>query len=200
TRARPVAVARLGHSTVFPGAPATTAYGYDFAHDALVALGPPGAGSSAGSGQVHTVGPAGLLSGDVGDLGLDVRAGDNALFADLRVANKTGLYTLNPGTGAATFLGLIGDGTAPVRDLALDPPGILQFAAAPATVSEADGAAVLTVQRTAGSEGPVSVAWAIDGGSAVPGVDFGGPLAGTLAFGPGQASASFAIPLIHNAL
>src|SRR5262249_41836439 len=180
TRARPVAVARLGHSTVFPGAPATTAYGYDFAHDALVTVGPPGGGTSAGSGQVHTVGPSRLLSGDVGDLGLDVRPGDNALFADLRVANKTGLYTLNPATGAATFLGLLGDGTAPVGAIARPPPGTLQFAAAGATVSEAAGAAVLTVQRTAGSEGTVSVAWSIDGGSATPGLDFAGPTAGTL--------------------
>src|SRR5262249_27363528 len=144
----PVSVVGLGYSNDFLGATATTAYGYDFAHDALVTLGPPGGGTSASSGQVQTVGPSGLLSGDVGDLGLDVRPGDNALFAELRVANKTGLYILNPATGAATFLGLIGDGAAAVRDLALAPPGNLQFSTTSATVSEADGAAVLTVQRT----------------------------------------------------
>src|SRR5262249_21449540 len=97
----PVSVVGLGYSNDFLGAATTTAYGYDFAHDALVTLGPPGGGTSAGSGQVHTVGPSGLLSGDVGDLGLDVRASDNTLFADVRVANKTGLYALNPSTGAA---------------------------------------------------------------------------------------------------
>src|SRR5262249_42875628 len=62
----PVSVVGLGYSNDSLGAAATTAYGYDFAHDALVTIGPPGAGTSAGSGQVHTVGPSGLLSGDVG--------------------------------------------------------------------------------------------------------------------------------------
>ena len=74
-------------------------------------------------------------------------------------------------------------------------------------MNEGTGQVVLTVNRSGGSAGAVTVDYAIAGGSATapPGVgaDFGGPLptgslTGTLQFGPNVMSQTITIPIVND--
>jgi CSLREA domain-containing protein len=66
------------------------------------------------------------------------------------------------------------------------------------TVNESDGAASITVFRTGGTLGSVSVGYAVGGGTAVAGTDYTAT-SGTLFFNPGDTSKTFVIPLIDAA-
>jgi uncharacterized repeat protein (TIGR01451 family) len=68
-----------------------------------------------------------------------------------------------------------------------DIPGTLQFNSATSTVNEAAGSAMLTVDRTGGSFGAVSIDYAVTGGTATPGSDFT-LAAGTLNWADGDMS------------
>lgn len=76
-------------------------------------------------------------------------------------------------------------------------PGVLQFGAAGYTVSENAGSATITVSRTGGSDGSVSVNYATSNGSATAGSDYTST-SGTLTFAAGQTSATFAIPIVND--
>ena len=60
------------------------------------------------------------------------------------------------------------------------------FACPKEALNEADGMATITVNRVAGSDGIVTVDWAITGGTATAGSDYTGPTAGTLRWGRGD--------------
>jgi hypothetical protein len=79
--------------------------------------------------------------------------------------------------------------------------GVLQFSSANYSTSESSGAARVTVTRSGGSAGEVTVSFmTIDsgGGTAGPEQDYF-PTNGTLAFGPGVTSQSFYVPIINDA-
>jgi Tol biopolymer transport system component len=76
-------------------------------------------------------------------------------------------------------------------------PGNLQFSAAAYSAHENSGSILITVTRTGGSDGGVSVAYATHDGTAVAGTQYTA-VAGTLGFAAGQTSASFTVPLLHN--
>ena len=86
-----------------------------------------------------------------------------------------------------------------------DAGGTLQFAPAAVGVGEWAGTASLTVARSGGAAGGVTVAWSVTGGSAVhgapddPGADYTGPTSGVLAFGPGVTSQSIPLALLNHA-
>lgn len=78
--------------------------------------------------------------------------------------------------------------------------GVLQFSAATYSVNESGSAARVTVTRTSGSAGEVTVSFmTIDsgGGTAIPDLDYY-PTNGTLTFGPGVTSQSFYVPIIDD--
>ena len=102
----------------------------------------------------------------------------------LNEPNETFTVTLTSPTGGAT-LGSPATNTVTITDD--DPVGSLQFAAPTATVAENAGSVQLTVTRTGGSAGAVSVAYAAVAGTALTGSDFTATI-GTLAWPAGDAT------------
>ena len=76
-------------------------------------------------------------------------------------------------------------------------PGNLGFSAPTYTVSETGTNAVITIVRTNGSVGQVSVHYTASGGTAVVGLDYAST-SGTLTFVDGQISKSFVVPIIND--
>src|SRR2546430_1272691 len=67
-------------------------------------------------------------------------------------------------------------------------PGQLQFSAATYSVAENGGNASITITRTGGSDGTVTVQVNTTGGTAASGTDYTPPANNTLSFGPGVTS------------
>jgi hypothetical protein len=80
-----------------------------------------------------------------------------------------------------------------------DPLRTIAFDVANVTVSESDGTAVLIVRLSAPSPFPVTVSYAIDGATAVPGKDFV-LRRGTLIFKPGETEKRITVRLINDTL
>lgn len=77
-------------------------------------------------------------------------------------------------------------------------PGTLAFSAAAFEAEETAGSATITVQRTGGTGGAVSVAYATSGGTAVAGGDYTAA-SGTLSWGTGDgAPKTFGVPLTDD--
>ena len=74
----------------------------------------------------------------------------------------------------------------------LFPWGLTQFSSPSFAAAENGQIAVITVARTFGSFGAVSVAYATTGGTAVPGVNYSSA-SGVVALGPGQSSGTFSV-------
>src|SRR5262249_41044280 len=78
-------------------------------------------------------------------------------------------------------------------------PGTLQFSAANYTVNENGGTATITVTRTGGSSGSVSVNYATSNGTATAGSDYTAT-SGTLTLADGETSKTFTIPILDDSL
>ena len=76
-------------------------------------------------------------------------------------------------------------------------PGVLGFATNLFRVSETGGVAVITVTRTNGSTGPVSINYSTADGTGVSGVNYRA-VSGQLNFADGQTSRTFTIPVIND--
>ncbi len=76
--------------------------------------------------------------------------------------------------------------------------GLFQFAARTFRVNETDAAAIITVLRTGGSAGAVTVHYAMGGGTATAGSDYTA-VAGILSFAAGETSKTFQVPLHDDA-
>ncbi|OPY57373.1 MAG: Calx-beta domain protein [Pelotomaculum sp. PtaU1.Bin035] len=76
-------------------------------------------------------------------------------------------------------------------------PGQLQFSASTYTAAENCGSATVTVTRTGGSDGVVTVAYATGGGTATAGSDYSAAT-GTLTFDNGVADLTFSIPVTDD--
>ena len=75
-------------------------------------------------GVLMTVGALGITLSSSADGGLDVFGVPGTAYAALTdTTERTALYTINLTTGAATEIGVIGDGTTPVVGLAVAPGG-----------------------------------------------------------------------------
>ena len=79
-----------------------------------------------------------------------------------------------------------------------DVPGSLQFSDS-LTANENQGTATITVTRTGGSVGSVSVNYATSNGTATAGNDYTAA-SGTLSFADGEMSKTFTIPIIEDTL
>jgi len=109
------------------GATATTLFAIDRNGSELVRVGGVDGLPSANGGTVTPIGPLGPTLNVLRDGGFDI-APDGTAFAALTddADARTKLYTVNLATGAATLIGLIGDGGLEVRSLAVvlpEPPG-----------------------------------------------------------------------------
>ena len=69
----------------------------------------------------------------------------------------------------------------------------------PAPISEGDGPATITVVRTGGSVGTVTVDFATSDGTATAGADYLASL-GTITFAPGETSQTFIVPILPDTL
>jgi trimeric autotransporter adhesin len=102
----------------FSGSTSTTLYSIDSARDTLVTQGSVGSAPvSPNTGQLFTVGPLGVDTGDM--VGFDIAPVTNAAFAALTPPSGgvTTLYTINLATGAAASLGPINTRQT-IRDIA----------------------------------------------------------------------------------
>ncbi|MEO6033813.1 MAG: Calx-beta domain-containing protein, partial [Verrucomicrobiota bacterium] len=77
--------------------------------------------------------------------------------------------------------------------------GNLMFSQVNYTVAESAGFATVSVIRTNGSQGFITVDFSAGGGTALPGSDYA-PTNGTLVFGDGEVSKSFSVKIFDDAL
>lgn len=77
--------------------------------------------------------------------------------------------------------------------------GRLQFSSSSYAVNENGGAATVTVNRTLGSTGTVTIDYATSNGTATAGADYAAT-SGTLTFANGETSKTFTIPILEDAL
>jgi len=100
----------------------------------------------------------------------------------------------NATLGNQEAMGTIVDDDAPPS------PGSLQFSSALFSVSEGGGQATIVVSRTGGSDGAVSVAYDVGGGTAIAGSDYSNTH-GTLSWANGEiADKSFSIAIIDDSI
>ena len=136
-----------------------------------------------------------LASGTVNFLNGDTSKTINVPLLDDTVdeVDETFTVTLSvPSLGAT----LGAQTTATVTILDNDVPGVLAFSTGTATVAES-GNATLTVSRTNGTDGAVSVNYATTAGTATAGDDFTA-VAGTLNFAHGEASKTILVPVVSD--
>ncbi len=102
------------------------------------------------------------------------------------------------------FVNLTNPSNAPISDpqgvgtiIDDDPGGTLQFFSATFSAAENSGSALITVNRIGSAVGTVTVNFSTSNGTAIAGSDYGAT-SGTLTFGPGVTSQSFAVPLLDD--
>ena len=76
-------------------------------------------------------------------------------------------------------------------------PGTLQLSASSSTVNENQGTATVTVNRTGGSDGAVTVHYATSNGTATAGSDYTAT-SGTLTFAAGETQKTFTVPITDD--
>ncbi len=110
--------------------------------------------------------------------------------------NQTVVFSLTNAVNAAIFSP--SNATLTIQNTVVA-PGQLCFSAASYTASEGAVGAVITVVRTNGTSGSVSVAYNTVPGTALPGVNYT-TTSGTLTFNDGDTVKTFAVPLVDNNL
>ena len=103
----------------------------------------------------------------------------------MQLSNPTNALLLTPATATLTIV----DNN--------QPPGNFTFSSTGYSVPETGTNIVITVIRTNGNVGQVSVDFSVSGGTAVAGANYV-PTNGTLTFGDGVTSESFVVQVIHN--
>lgn len=149
-------------------------------------------------GQLSSIGAFGRTG--VAPTGFDIAPGGTAFVAISAVAEGTTtprslLLTLDVTTGTDSSRGNIGDGTIVLRDIAVLPS--VQFSAPLYAIAEDGGGATITVTRTEGGVGTVTVNYAATGGVATAGSDFT-TTSGTLTFAPGETTKTFTVPIAND--
>ena len=108
--------------------------------------------------------------------------------------NQTVVFALTNATGALQYPPT--NAVLTIVDT-VQAPGKLYLASSNYVTSSGSGTAYLTVLRTNGSSGAVSVSFATVAGTAQPGVDYGA-VNSTVTFNDGDTSENIAIPIINN--
>jgi hypothetical protein len=189
------------------GATVTTQYTLDAASDRLLIQNPPNSGTQTSPLAI-------TLNGNPLDFtavnGFDIPAGVQAptsnapasgqAFAGLTVGGTTGLYKIDLGTGAATFVGAIGSGTTGLAGLTVAdaPTGSIAFDTPTYTVSEDGRTVAIDLVRSGGSSGALTVDLTATGGTASS-TDFSG-LPVTVAFADGQTRATATLNITDDTL
>jgi Calx-beta domain/Beta-propeller repeat len=112
--------------------------------------------------------------------------------------DRTLNLTLGPVSGTAgAILGPQSTATLTIRDN--DAGGVVRFSVSEFTVRESAASVALTVVRSGGTAGPVTVTYATADGTALAGVDYT-TASGVLTFAAGQVSRSIVVRLLPNTL
>jgi hypothetical protein len=176
----------------------TTLWGYDFDGNQVVRIGgfngllPEG---SPNSGVVTVVRATSIIAGVAVPLGMDIAPTGEA-FLTVTTAGPTthSLHRINLGGGADTQIGMFPE---QVDDVAVLQPSSIALDGPVSVVDEAAGSATISVRRTGNTTGTQAVAYATSDASATS--DDYTPSFGTLAFGPGETSKTFAVPVEGDA-
>jgi uncharacterized protein YjdB len=119
-------------------------------------------------------------------------------------SSDTNIATIGPsglasavGAGTATVTAADGSLAGSTTLTVTAPPGTLQFSAASYSVNENQGVAIITVMRTGGSDGAVSVNFTTSNGSAIAGSDYTAA-SGTLTFAAGETLKTFTVAIIDD--
>src|SRR5215813_4932508 len=115
-------VTGVAYDRNFAGSKTTTLYAIDPNADQLVTIGGIDSAPSPNGGVVRPVGPLGVNAAN--DVGFDIAVGaEGSAYASLTVNGKPGFYTIELKTGAATLVGIIGNGGVAIKDIAAAPAG-----------------------------------------------------------------------------
>lgn len=184
----------------------TTQYTLDATTDSLYIQNPPNKGTQV-SGLPITLAGSPLDFTDVNGFNIPstVRVATSATpvssgigIAALTVGGVSSLYSINLATGEAT---LLGDAPFELSGLttANTPAGIVEFATNAISVDEEAGTANLTLVRTGGTSGELTVTLVLTNGTAIGGVDFdAAPI--TVTFVDGQTTALVSVPIIADTI
>lgn len=119
---------------------------------------------------------------------------------------ETILLTLSGATGGAGLGNQI-TATLNLTDNDFSQPGALGFAAATAAIAENAGQLALTIQRTGGTDGTVSIGYVVTVPEqlrvkerATSGEDFQGTLSGSVTFAAGETTRTLLIPIVDDNL
>jgi hypothetical protein len=143
-----------------------------------------------GSDYTAASGTLSWADGEDGDKSFTVAIADDA--------DDEGDETVNLSLGNLTGMALLGQlstATLTINDDDTSPAGSLQFSAPAFTIAEDGGSATITVTRTGGSDGAVSVDYASSDGTATDGSDYTAA-SGTLSWADGDsADKSFSLAI-----
>jgi hypothetical protein len=147
--------------------------------------------ATAGSDYAATSGTLNFAAGDLSESFLvpilDDSSGEGAEVLQVAISSPVGGAIL--GTRKTADLKIVDDESSSA--------GTLQLGLAAYSVSEAGGSLRVTVARTGGTTGGVSVDYSTGDGSAVAGADYT-QTSGTLPFGAGERSKSFVVPILND--
>ena len=116
---------------------------------------------------------------------------DSAIEGDETIqVNLTGFLGSYPGAITTTVLTIVDDDFG---------PGQISFASNSFSVNEADGTTSVTVSRSSGNTGLVSVQYTTTAGSATPGSDYT-QTTDVLSFENGETSKTISIPIVNDSL
>ncbi len=114
----------------------------------------------------------------------------------LTEGNETVPVELFSPSGGAT----LGISLATLTIVDNDAPGTFVFSSPTYSISEAGGAATITVLRTNGNQGAVNVTVQTSGGSATPTLDYTPVPPTVLTFNPGQTARTITIPIVNDSV
>ncbi len=161
------------------------------------------------------------VGGAAGGVTVDYATADGTATAGLDYTPVSGILSFAPGVTSRTFtVPLLDDGVVEGNEtvvLSLDHPlggatlaspseavltiqegnPVFQFSAPAYAAGEGGGRATITVVRSGPAAGPAAVSYATSDGTAVQGVQYTST-SGTLTFGPGVASRTFAVPILET--
>ena len=174
-----VAYDRVNVAPTVPPSP-TTLYAIGGAFSELATIGGIDGLPSPNTGLYTAVGPLGITLDPGTTTDLDITFGGAAL-ATLTSGGTQALYRIDLSTGAAA---LVGATAAPLSAFAVIPSTTLAFGSASYAAAESAGSVAVTAVRSGSLSPSTTVAWSASNGPQ-----------GTVAFAPGEAGKSFAVPI-----
>lgn len=136
----------------------------------------------------------GIIPSDLNEVSGDLngdRLTDTGYDVTISLAD---LFTVAPGASVSYTTTTIFSQGSP---LAILNPGVFEFSSPTYSVDENAGTATITVNRTQGDIGAVSVDYVVTPGTATAGVDYT-PVSGTLLFADRQTTATITVPIIDD--